>query len=138
LLPLHLVSSQMERHGQLSVQVTKSRNCVSPLCTANDKKINTGNDQSQLQAIRSPSLSLSHTHTHTNTHCAADYNMLCMCTVHAAAVTRREVWRGRESETDRKSEASSFMVWSVVKAGEKSSDCTLFAKLEVIRLKRWG
>lgn len=97
----HLVSSEMERPGQLSVQMTECRNCLSPLCTANDKKINTGNGKPKLPAIRSPS----HMHTHTNTHCAADYIMLCVCTVKAAAVTRRDYWRDRHKD---------FVVWSKV------------------------
>lgn len=106
----HLVSSHMKRPGQLSVQMTKSRNCLSPPCTANDKKINTGNGQPQLPAIRSPS------HTRTNTHCAADYIMLCICTVKAAAVA----WLA-ERERERETWSSSFTVWSNAWAAKGSS-----------------
>ena len=66
----HLVCSHTEM--SVHVRMTKSRNCLSPPCTANDEKINTGNGQTQLPAIRSAS------HTHKL--------LTASCTVKAAAV----------------------------------------------------
>lgn len=136
-MPLHCFSNPSKKVGGLCllpltltpvtltvlVQVTVSRTCLSPLCTVNDEKINTGSGQPQPRQ-------LGHRHTHKHTLCCRLHHVVS--TLEAAAVTGLGE-RTRERMTWTSSGAAAVPGTGCTGGGRAAAIC---AKLAAMCLKR--